>query len=295
MADKENGAKEKKWYHKLRNRYRLVIMNEETYEEKVSLKLTRLNVLLVAGTLTIILIVFTSFLIAFTPLREYIPGYTDVTLRKDLYNIQLRADSIERELRQKDLYLHNIKNIVEGKAIVEEIPEPSGENTDYLDITLEYSEADSALRAKFESEGEYSLRTFETTDTYGKLSKISSFNFFAPLKGIITSGFNPEINHYGIDIVAERNETIKAAMDGTVIFSNWTLKTGYSIGIQHKHNIISIYRHNSVLLKKESSFVKAGEPIAIVGESGELSTGPHLHFELWYNGNPVNPKDYMVF
>ncbi|MCF8303839.1 MAG: M23 family metallopeptidase [Bacteroidales bacterium] len=295
MAEQETNGTPKKWYHKLRNRYQLVIRNESTYEEKVSVQLTRLNVLVVVGTLIIILIVFTTFLIAFTPLREYIPGYTDVNLRKDLYEMQLRADSIEKEIRQKDLYIHNIKNIMEGKAIAEKIPEPSENSANYMDIELEHSEADSALRAKFESQGEYSLSTFETTDLYDKTSRISSFNFFTPLKGLITGEFNPEIGHYGVDIVAERNETIKATLDGTVMFSNWTLKTGYSIGIQHKHNIISIYRHNSALLKKEGSFVKAGEPIAIVGESGELTTGPHLHFELWYNGNAVNPKDYMVF
>jgi murein DD-endopeptidase MepM/ murein hydrolase activator NlpD len=119
--------------------------------------------------------------------------------------------------------------------------------------------------------------------------------FYTPLEGIITANYNPVDNHYGVDIVAERNEAIKSTMDGTVIFSGWTVETGYVIAVQHQKNIISIYKHNSVLLKRIGDWVRAGEPIAIVGESGELSSGPHLHFELWHNGMPVNPTDYVAF
>jgi murein DD-endopeptidase MepM/ murein hydrolase activator NlpD len=128
-----------------------------------------------------------------------------------------------------------------------------------------------------------------------KRSSIVGFLFFTPLKGIITSEFNPAQGHYGIDIVSKQNEAVKSVLDGTVIFSNWTLETGYVMSVQHSQNIVSIYKHNSVLLKKTGEYVRAGEPIAIVGETGEQITGPHLHFELWNDGRPVNPKDYITF
>jgi murein DD-endopeptidase MepM/ murein hydrolase activator NlpD len=134
-----------------------------------------------------------------------------------------------------------------------------------------------------------------TTGIKGSSSSISNYFFFTPVQGIISNGYNPTGRHYGIDIVSKKNEAIKSILDGTVIFSAWTLQTGYVIAIQHQSDIISIYKHNSVLLKREGDFVKAGDPIAIIGETGELSTGPHLHFELWYNGKPVNPREYITF
>jgi murein DD-endopeptidase MepM/ murein hydrolase activator NlpD len=124
---------------------------------------------------------------------------------------------------------------------------------------------------------------------------ISNFFFFTPIQGIISNGYNPANRHFGIDIVSKMNEAVKSVLDGTVILSAWTLQTGNIIAVQHQSNIISVYKHNSVLLKKEGDNVKAGDPIAIVGESGEMQTGPHLHFELWYNGNPVNPREYISF
>jgi len=240
----------KRWYQRLRDRYRLVIRDDETYEVKLSFRLSRLNVFMAIGSLAIFLIVLTIFIIAFTPLREYIPGYKDVNLSKNVYELHMRTDSLEYILSVNERYINNLQLILDGK-------EPNDE--------------------------------LITSKSY------ASMVFFTPLKGMVTNEFNPVENHYGIDIVAPENEVVKATMDGIVLFASWTIETGHVIVIQHQQNYISVYKHNAVLLKQEGAYIRAGEPIAIVGESGLFSTGPHLHFELWHNGNPVNPRDYIVF
>ncbi len=294
MAKELNNKKEH-WIRKLRNKYRLVIVNEETFDERLSFRLSRLNVFVIIGTLVILLIVATTFLIAFTPLREYIPGYTDVTLSQKAKYLQHKVDSLEVDFRRKSLYIQNLKSIIEGKVIESDTSIRSDENVDYDNIKYVKSPEDSILRAEYENESSYDLYYNESDELYTPTSPLNNYYFFAPLKGIITNEFNLTKGHYGIDIVAKDNEAVKTTLSGTVIFSDWTVETGYVIAIQHQGNLISVYKHNSVLLKQEGNVVKAGDPIAIVGESGELSTGPHLHFELWLNGAPVNPRDYMVF
>ncbi len=297
----ENLGKDKtnRWIRRLRNKYRLVISNEDTYEEKFSFRLSKLNVFVVSGTIAILLIVATSFLIAFTPLREYIPGYTDVTLRKRVIQLEQLADSLETDLRQKTEYLQNIKNVIEGRYVATEedttvLLSESAKQEDYSNVSYNRSAEDSLLRQEYETSNKYDLFYNDNLESAGKSSQ-SSFIFLSPLKGFVTNEFDVNKQHYGIDIVSRENEVVKATLDGTVIFSEWTVQTGYVISIQHQGTFVSSYKHNSSLLKKQGSVVKAGEPIAIVGESGELSTGPHLHFELWYNGTPVNPRDYISF
>jgi murein DD-endopeptidase MepM/ murein hydrolase activator NlpD len=296
MTQDKKDKKKKSFLNKLRNKYRLVIMNDETLEERLTFRLSRLNVFVVLGTLTIILIILTTILIAFTSLREYIPGYTNVGLQKKLYELQIKTDSIEKGLEKKDLFIQNMKDVMNGKDLSVDIPLTKDSLHKYNNIKLKKSPEDSLLRAEVENQGKYNLYRFENTENVRqKNQSIGKVLFFIPLKGVITNGFNTKQDHYGIDIVAKQNEAIKCVLDGTVIFSNWTLETGYTIVIQHQENIISVYKHNSALLKKEGDFVKAGDPIAIIGQTGELATGPHLHFELWSDGNPVDPKDYINF
>jgi len=155
---------------------------------------------------------------------------------------------------------------------------------------------DSLLRIQIENQGKYSLYKIENNEADSKKRySLGNLLFFTPLKGVITSEFNPAERHFGVDVVSKQNEAIKSVLDGTVIFSDWTVETGYVIAIQHTQNLVSVYKHNSALLKKQGELVKAGEAIAIVGESGELKTGPHLHFELWSEGNPLDPKEYITF
>ncbi|GAB4321032.1 MAG: M23 family metallopeptidase [Bacteroidales bacterium] len=295
MADKNNGKAP--WYRKLRNKYRLVILNDETYEEKFSFRLSRLNVFVTVGFTILVLITGTIFLIAFTPLREYIPGYTDVTLSRRVNELLARTDSLEQVVYQKTLYLDNIRKIMSG-----ELPGQdsllTGSSTASIDpSTVEYrrSPEDSILRAEFRREATYDLYYSDQSDERTENSLPYSRLFYTPIEGVVTSEFDIGTGHYGIDLVAKPNEAVRAVLDGTVVFSDWSIETGYTIGIQHSGNFLSVYKHNSVLLKRQGALVKAGEPIAIVGASGELSTGSHLHFELWYNSTPVNPRDYIVF
>jgi murein DD-endopeptidase MepM/ murein hydrolase activator NlpD len=173
------------------------------------------------------------------------------------------------------------------------LPTDTAQTRDYRNIKDKRSGEDSVLRAEYEKDNKYNL--FKSDKTSAKGSSMRNLTFFTPVKGMVTSVFDPLRKHFGIDIVAARDQVIKSVQDGTVIFSGWTVETGYVIAIQHPGNVISVYKHNSVLLKKEGNIVHAGETVAIIGETGELSTGPHLHLELWINGIPVNPVDYIIF
>jgi murein DD-endopeptidase MepM/ murein hydrolase activator NlpD len=292
MANKKD-TKEK-LRNRLRVKYRLVVMNEETFKERASLLLTPLNVIIFGGSLAIFLVVLVTYIIAFTPLREYIPGYADTNLRLQVYENTLRADSLERELALKDLYLQNINMIIAGKTPEQEKHEPDT-TKDYTSIEFERSEQDSMLRAMVEQEERYNIQNIQFANKPSMEMNIRDLFFFAPIKGDITANFDTQKKHFAVDVVAKENEPIKACLDGTVIFSSWTYDSGHVIAIQHSSNLTSFYKHCSVLLKKTGDAVKAGEVVAVVGNSGELTTGPHLHFELWFNGRPVNPEDYIVF
>jgi len=287
------------FWTKIRNRYRLVVMNDDTFEEQFSFKLTPLNIFILTGLVSIIMITLTVSLVAFTPLRAYIPGYgTEVNTRKDLINLTLKLDSLQQELTLSSASMQNIKNIMSGNVqdSTHLTPNPStqggGNKQPASVVDTKPSREDSLFRAEVESQDKYSL-AFSERKT-GKES-ISNFFFFTPVKGMVTASFNSTQEHYGTDIAAKENEPIKAALDGTVLFAGWTSETGFTIQIQHSNNLVSAYKHNSVLMKKAGQYVKAGEAIAVIGNSGEHSTGPHLHFELWYNGKAIDPQDYIVF
>lgn len=288
MTDFKNKPKK---LQRLKHKYRLVILNEDTFEEKMSLRLSQLNVFVVVGLSSLVLVLMVILLIAFTPLKEFIPGYANVNIRKQGVENFLKSDSISMALVQNNLYIENIKHIIRGELIELDDESVIDSLVSYEGIVNEPIEEDSLLRNMIETEEKYNLFN-SAGSTPGN---ISGFIFLQPLRGTVTNRFNIEEKHYGIDVVAPKNEAIKATLDGTVIFAEWTVETGYVIHLQHADNIVSIYKHNSVLHKEAGDYVKAGEVIAIVGNSGELSTGPHLHFELWYNGIPINPEEYMMF
>ena len=288
-------SKKRDWGHspKLLRKYKLVLMDSQTYEEKISFVITRLGVLVGVGATIVLLIVLTIYLVAFTSLREYIPGYTNLSLPQQVYSLQQKVDSLETESKNRGLYIENLKRILMDDDLFEE-PVPTYTSTPYYDtITLRHSAADSMLREEYESQTQFTLYP-SNMFTYPTVN-IGNIYFFSPINGIITRQYNPTQSHFGVDIVANPNEAIKSILDGTVIFSDWTLETGYIICIQHQHQLVSVYKHNSSLLKQQGAVVKAGETISFIGQSGELQTGPHLHFELWYDGKPVDPEEFISF
>jgi murein DD-endopeptidase MepM/ murein hydrolase activator NlpD len=276
---------------RLSDRYRLIIYNDNTFEEVGSFRLKGFNLLWVLGLLGFILVSLTFMLIAYTSVREIIPGYPTAKERREIIINAIRLDSLERALKLRDKYFANIQNILLGRDTAYKMVNQK-DSLKVKNIQFTRSKSDSLLRKEVEAE---QFNVFSGERRNNKDQPTSQLYFFTPLKGVITNKFNPNMGHYGVDIVAGPNEVIKSVLDGTVIFSSWTLETGYVIQIQHSNNLISVYKHNAELLKTTGVRVLAGEPIAIVGNSGEITTGPHLHFELWYNGQPVNPEDYIVF
>lgn len=290
-------AKEKKKLKdRLRTKYRMVVYNNDTYEEKIHFKLSLMNIFSIVTFSTLLLIVLTIYLIAFTPIREYIPGYTDVSLNRRVYEMEQRADSLEIVFAQKDLYINNLKKIIMGDDFETDSINAlltQSSDTDFSNITDKKSKNDSLFRLEYENETRNNL--FNTEMLKETSSNFNLISFYSPMEGIVTNHFNRAEKHYGTDIVTDKSTSIKATASGTVIYSDWTVDNGYTIGIQHNGNLLSVYKHNAVLLKEEGDFVNAGDAIAIYGNSGSMSTGPHLHFELWYNGTPLNPEDYISF
>lgn len=289
------GKKEKRQQliHKIKHKYRIAVFNEQTYEEVFGMRLSRLNVVLTMAISSVVLITLVIFLIAFTGLKEYIPGYPTGQERRLIIQNTQRVDSLIMEIDRRDRFFRDIRAIVSGEL-------PEGAEAESIDSTEAYSnsnisfkksEEDSIFREQVEEEEKFTLAAFETNNEVS----LENLFMFTPLKGVVTNKFGESEGHYGVDIVSEKGARVCAILDGTVIFTGWTVETGYVIQIQHKHNLISIYKHNERLLKNMGDKVQAGEAIAHVGNSGELTTGPHLHFELWYNGAPVDAEQYMSF
>jgi lipoprotein NlpD len=285
----------KKFWKKLKSKYKLSILNETTYEEVMHLRLSRLHVVSALSMLTVVLVALTTVLIAFTNLRELIPGYPDRKLRRQITMNALRVDSLAIELDKRDRFFNSIRTVVAGdetgkdSLLVEPVP---AAKANYDTISLGASNEEKNFRELVEERERFNLSLGEFSPT----SSEAFYHCFPPLAdGLITSHFDESIRHYGIDLVTKQNATVSAVLAGVVIFSDWTMKTGYVIQVQHGGDFISIYKHNSLLLKKQGDAVRVGEAIAIVGNTGEETTGPHLHFELWRAGRPVDPEKYIKF
>jgi len=282
-------AKDNKLKKKLTHDYRLVISSEDNWEQKFSIKLNRLNVFIAIGTISIFLIVGTITLIAFTPLKEYIPGYDPTKLRIESQQLIFKTDSLEKIINDNQLYIDNLSSILSGKIDADSIKkintkdDLSSENNE---IDFAISKEDSIFRTEVEREDR-----FNVADN----NKNRNFILISPISGNITETYNAETKHFAIDIAAEEGTPVKAVADGTVIFSEWTSTTGNVIIIEHENQLISVYKHNALSTKEQGDFVESGEVIASSGSTGELSSGPHLHFELWYKGYPVDPSDFINF
>ncbi|MCK5820723.1 MAG: M23 family metallopeptidase [Bacteroidales bacterium] len=284
--------KRQELYHKLRSKYRLVVMRDSTFEEVWFMRLSRLNVITVISSSVILISALVIALIVYTPLKEMIPGYPDAEMTRNIRLNAVRLDSLEYHLIMKEQYIQDLALIMQGdepasyEASGAEAPVNAENIQDYR------SKEDSILRLEVEEQQRYNLSLLSTEYVAESLSDLY---FFPPVQGMVTSHFNTHLRHYGVDIVATGDLMVKAALDGTVLLADYTVETGYVIQIQHENELISFYKHNRELFKRPGDFVKAGEAIAVVGNSGLLTTGAHLHFELWNKGKPIDPEKYVSF
>lgn len=274
----------------LKDHYRLIIYNDSTIQTVWSIKLTPIKVVTLGGLGAIMLILLTSVIIAYTPLRENIPGYPSAKVRQQIIVNYMLVDSLENEIKIRDSYFDKIRTVFQGEVPPEETQENDSSIKTY-DVKFKSFNADSAFKDELLQE----KQSLSVVNTQKRLPSISSIHFFTPLRGMITNKFNPGKDHLAVDVVGKQNSRISSILDGTVIFAGWTMDTGNSIYIQHENNIVSAYKHNAELLKSVGDKVKAGDVIAIMGNTGELTTGLHLHFELWHNGIALDPETYIDF
>lgn len=278
----------KKFWRNFKFKYKLTITNENTLEEVIGIHVSKLNgvsVLLFAVT---VIFLIAATIIAFTPLRNYLPGYMNSEVRELVVNNALRVDSLQQLLNRQNMYIMNIQDIFSGKVKADTVASIDSLTIVRSEELMERTEAEEQFRKQYEESERYNLTTMDNA------SATLGLVFYRPTRGMISSDFDANGKHFGIDIAANPNESVLATLDGTVILSTYTAETGYVIQVQHAQNIVSVYKHCGSLLKKVGDTVKAGEVIALVGNTGEKTTGPHLHFELWSKGRALDPTKYIV-
>jgi len=286
-------VKDEKKKSNWRDKYRFAVRNDHTLEEVWRIVMTRYNAFLLSTFILLFIIWGTATLISFTNLREFIPGYPDVTMRRNILMSAIRLDSLDRELKLRDKYFDNLNAIISGNQPVD-LTLLQDTAKKYNSIKFNTSPEDSSLRAHVEKEEKYNFTLGLTAAE--SVSGLASLHFFPPVKGIVSGKYDVRTKHFGTDIVTKPKALVSAVLNGTIIFTGWTMETGFVIEIQHPNNIISVYKHNASLLKEMGDLVRAGDVISVVGDSGELyTTGPHLHFEIWYKGSPLDPEKHILF
>lgn len=269
-------------------KFRLVVINDETLEEEGLLKISRSNIIALTSLVVIFIFIISFLIIVYSPLNKHLPGKSSEIVQKELIQLALKSDSLASALSISSLYLSNIGSIIKGDSISFEYLDDSLNKIDNSEVSFFKSKEDSLLRMRVEKEDQSSINL-------NSKRRNKQFLFFPPVEGFVSDSFNLQTNHYGIDLVAKSGAKIKSIGEGTVIVSDWNPQTGYVLGIQHSEDFISFYKHCSVLLKNVGDIITTGENIAIIGNSGELSSGPHLHLELWKSGTPLDPSLYISF
>lgn len=284
-----NKKKEKKpLRERLLNKYRLVVLNEATYEERFSYRLSRLNIFLFFSLVSILIISITICLIAFTSIKEYIPGYDSTMLRINAVKNIETLDSLTFVVEKNQDYLNSIGSVILGETTKKEV----------LNEDKVFSPSLSNIKFKTIKDDSLLRKIVEKEDRFNVLESASSnvqFVLINPIVGQVTSEFDYSIKHFGVDIAAPVNSPVKAVAKGTVVFAEWTIQTGYVVIIDHLYGLTSVYKHNNSGLVLQGDLVESGQVIALSGNTGEFTTGPHLHFELWRDGSPANPEDYVSF
>lgn len=277
------------FWSNIKFKYKLTIINENTLEEMVGIRVSKLNGISVLLSVLTVLFLIASAIIAFTPLRNYLPGYMNSDVRAQVVENALRVDSLQQLVERQNLYIMNIQDIFRGTVRIDTVHSIDSLTTVREDSLMERTQREMDFRKQYEETEKYNLTSITSRPD------IEGMIFYRPTRGMITDSFDADKRHYGTDIAANPGESVLATLDGTVILSTYTAETGYVIEVQHNQDFISVYKHCGSLLKKEGDIVQAGEAIALVGNSGQLTTGPHLHFELWHKRRAVNPEQYIVF
>lgn len=274
---------------RITNRYRLIIRQDDTLEERYTLILTPMNVILLFSGIFVMFFLLSAALFFYTPLKEYVPGYQAMSDPEMQIEFLQRIDSLEHSLKAMRLKSENLHRILNGEPDSGYMnPSDTAGSTGSNTLENPFYDKEQKLRDEMEGQKSYAVSGVEWAKYSG-----AYMSFFNPLQGLVSDTFDVASGHYAIDLVAKRNSPVKATLDGTVVFSGWTPESGHVMVLQHSNDWVSIYKHNSANFKKEGNFVSAGEAIALVGNSGELSSGPHLHFELWHKGKPVNPGNFL--
>ncbi len=281
---------EKKIIKRLSKKFKLTIYNEASLEEQFSMRVSKMDIIGIVSCIVLTTIIIISLLIFFTDLKQLIPGF-DRNLRNKIIENAIATDSLKAELDKRDRFFTSIQNIINGTDNTVKLHKKQNTiNSKQYDIEFKRTKKEEDFRKKIEDKERFNLLI---SSPY--TNKHQNIKLFPPVQGLISQSFDATQQHYGIDVVAKPNSKISAVLDGTVIFTGWTIKTGHVIHLQHENNIVSIYKHNVELLKKTGQHVKAGEAIAIIGNTGEVTTSAHLHFEIWKNGKALNPELYIKF
>lgn len=277
------------FWRRMRFKYKLTITNEDKLEDVMEVHVSKLNGLSILFTVLAVFFLAATVTITYTPLRDYLPGYMNSEVRSQVVNSALRLDSLQQVVNRQSMYVMNIQDIFRGTVRPDTVYSIDSLTSLRKDSLMERTRREEEFRRKYEEAEKYNLTSITSqVDAVGLV-------FFRPTRGMIYQRFDANVRHYGVDIASNPNESVLATLEGTVVLSTFTAETGYLISVQHSQGFLSIYKHCGSLLKKEGEKVKAGEAIALVGISGSLTTGPHLHFELWYKGRAVNPESYIVF
>ena len=289
MAKKHAGKKGSFW-KQIRFKYKLSFINESTLDEVWSFRLSQLSAFVTVGLFSVLLVFVTAAVIIRTPIRNYLPGYLDAEVRNAIILNALKADSLETVLRIQAYYLANVSDILTGKITLDSLAQSDTLVAKTANYDLPRSDNEIHFLNAFEEEEKYNLTTLTSNPTVTE-----DVFFFKPVNGLISSHFDAQKRHYGVDLVAGLRESVLSTLEGVVVYTGYDPAYGNVISVQHKNGFLSIYKHNELLLKETGNPVIAGEAIALIGNTGELSSGPHLHFELWYRGAPVNPEEYIAF
>ena len=268
--------------------FRIAIINDNSLEEVFNIKFSRARLLWLTAAILLAISVIFVLLLGYTPLRNLIPGKSKTHVQNELIMMIQKADSLEKSLGNYSLYTKNLKKVLSDSVSLDSVQDLFRAGFTVKEFDFKPSVEDSILRAEVEAEESISL------NSNLKEKKLNSF-FIKPVDGLITEGFNKKIGHFGVDVVSKKGAFISSIDDGMVLFSSWTHEFGYVLVVKHQNSFISFYKHNSEVFKSKGDYVKSGETIAIIGNSGKYSTGPHLHFELWKGSSPVNPVNYILF